>query len=475
MKRFFAEVTDDDVELIRQGNRAKSTMYNDKSALKSFTSYLQQKGLIVKDLDKAMLNKQLEIFYVSLRKCNGDSYKYQTLQQVRYSLSREIKVSVPGNMDIVNDADFKSSNTIFNNLAKSYKEHGLRSVEHKAEITQLDMEKIMHFLEDLTPVKLQWKTWIYIMVYFCRRGAENLITMKKNTFSIKTSSGLKYISQDIDELTKNSRETNPEKTINGRIYETKTSSCPVNTFQIYLSKLHPQNDNLWQIPCTSFCEDLNTWYQNKNLGHNQLSTFMKKISKACRLDTIYTNHCLRVTTCSTLDNSGFKDKDIMNISGHKSLSSLDVYKRTTEDKRLQMSNCLSSKVFGINLPNFEVASQKQNTNFTALSENCQPSTSGNTESEILATKAFNKTTKTVEKDVIQKLVLLKSSKDANNIEYTNKNLISAANDTFDDIGNDNMDQMLKAATEIENRYYSNCTFGNFINCNVKFVIKPPKK
>ncbi|XP_070549671.1 uncharacterized protein [Ptychodera flava] len=61
---------------------------------------------------------------------------------------------------------------------------------------------------------------------------------------------------------------------------------------------------------------------------------------------IYTNHCLRARTVTTLDDEGFEARHIMSISGHKSETSIRQYARVGEEKKREMSKVLSSKIQG---------------------------------------------------------------------------------------------------------------------------------
>ena len=79
-----------------------------------------------------------------------------------------------------------------------------------------------------------------IILYFCRRGQENLREMKQDTFSIKTDgSGRRYVEQTVGEMDKNHKDTDAiDDTIGeGRMYATGSPFCPVASFEKYLSKL----------------------------------------------------------------------------------------------------------------------------------------------------------------------------------------------------------------------------------------------
>ena len=61
--------------------------------------------------------------------------------------------------------------------------------------------------------------------------------------------------------------------------------CPVRAFELYLSKLHPSLNLLWQRPKVLECfnESDSVWYCNSPLGKNTLRSLMKTISVDCKL------------------------------------------------------------------------------------------------------------------------------------------------------------------------------------------------
>ena len=61
-----------------------------------------------------------------------------------------------------------------------------------------------------------------------------------------------FVTKSKDELTKNHRGTDKEKT-DGIMPETPGSEfCPVRSFEKYINKLHPSRDRLWQRPKNEF-------------------------------------------------------------------------------------------------------------------------------------------------------------------------------------------------------------------------------
>lgn len=144
----------------------------------------------------------------------------------------------------------------------------------------------------------------------------------------------------------------PNETIGeGRMYAQPQlgSMCPVNSFKKYLSKLHKKLDALWQRPLEAFSEESTTWFCRSPLGKNTLASLMSEISKKAKLSPIYTNHSIRATAITAMDEAGIEARHIMRASGHKNESSIRSYAcRLNEPKKRQMSDCLSSALGTVN-------------------------------------------------------------------------------------------------------------------------------
>ena len=163
------------------------------------------------------------------------------------------------------------------------------------------------------------------------------------------AAGKKFVYQFVDELDKNHRanDKRDDSAGEGRMYERPESPyCPVKTFDLYyISKLNPALSCLWQRPraTDNFSHADGVWYCNVPLGKNALGNFMSSISKELRLSQKYTNHCIRETAVSLLDECNFEARHIMRVSEHKSESSIRSYsRRLSEVKRKEISHALTS-------------------------------------------------------------------------------------------------------------------------------------
>ena len=96
------------------------------------------------------------------------------------------------------------------------------------------------------------------------------------------------------------------------LYISGKDSCPVESFLKYQSKLNKEIPWLFQRPADSFFPDDETWFQKSPLGKNTLSSTMSKISRQGELSRRYTNHSIRSTAITVLDEAGALIKLLLN-------------------------------------------------------------------------------------------------------------------------------------------------------------------
>ena len=173
--------------------------------------------------------------------------------------------------------------------------------------------------------------------------------MTKSTFQLHydTETGISYVKKVIDEVQKNHQECDNEIITgfmpqmlddNGKSHKL----CPVRCFENYITNLHPENESLWQKAAKKFSDTPGKpWYCNRTVRHNIHDNFMSLLSEDCKLSKRYTNHCIHVTGITSLKRSNFTDKQVMSITGHKSVDSLAIYQRIKSDEKLMMGMCLT--------------------------------------------------------------------------------------------------------------------------------------
>ena len=121
--------------------------------------------------------------------------------------------------------------------------------------------------------------------------------------------------------------------------------CPLKSYRKYLSKRNTACDALFQTPRDAFNDSDGVWYEKRPLGKNKLGSMMCEISQIAKLSKKYTNHCIRATAITALDQAGFASRHIMSVSGHRSEASIKSYSRKTPtDQKRKMSETLGKLI-----------------------------------------------------------------------------------------------------------------------------------
>lgn len=209
----------DEIERLLSSKDAKNTAKATSLAHKLFA-----KTVDVAEAEKntTTLDKALANFYASARKEDGTRYKAGSFLTLRQGLRRHF--SEANNIDIVNDKEFAYSTKVFKATMTDLRRRGLGAINHHSPITKTDMQKLYSgetcVFDVESPHGLLQKVWLEIMYYLCRRGQENLRSMTKATFGVRTDSkGRRYVYQIIDELDKNHRSHGTGSVTQGRMYE----------------------------------------------------------------------------------------------------------------------------------------------------------------------------------------------------------------------------------------------------------------
>ena len=94
-----------------------------------------------------------------------------------------------------------------------------------------------------------------------------------------------------------------------------------------LALRHQSQERVFQRVLCGVRSSNGPWFCNAPLGHNSLSQMMSLLSVAAKLSTRYTNHCIRASVVTELEDSGFSSHEVCTITGHQNEGSLQRYDR----------------------------------------------------------------------------------------------------------------------------------------------------
>ena len=253
----FGSASEEDMSDILTDLNAKNTENSTKYAVKLVRDYCLAKNSDVdfENLATPQLNLFLKEFYVNLRQTNGELYNKSSFIVIRQSINRFLKhPPVNRAVDIIKDSAFDGANNVFSSMCKRMRPDGKGKINHKPSIQKGDMQKLYndpYVLNIDTPTGLLYKVFFETVLYFCRRGQENLRSMSPKDFQLRTDdSGKPCVCKVSSELTKIHQGIRNEQyeAEGGRMYETKTQMCPVQSFLKYIRKRNHICDAFWQRP-----------------------------------------------------------------------------------------------------------------------------------------------------------------------------------------------------------------------------------
>ena len=352
----FAHMSQEEIDRKRLQTTPVNTVKANLKAAKIFRDYLIEKGslshgepalqvgeLTFENLPAEELNDLLKQFYFNARTVSGQKYKTSSLENFRHSLNRYLKSPpISRDIDIVKDPEFRMANECFKAAMRDLKAEGKGVIDHHSLIKKSDLNKIYQNLNTESPLELFKKVQFDIRFYFFRRGIENMAEMTKETFVVKAfpDIGLKYVTKAIDELNKNHSEQDKEGYGGFMMEDKNPGKCPVRSFQKLLNHLHPDCNRLWQKPREAVTS--NIWFYKHPVGKDTLGRFMRDLSEEYKLSQIYTNHSIRVTGATILSQNKFAPSQIMAVTGHKSVNSLAIYQRVSDEEKVEMGETLKS-------------------------------------------------------------------------------------------------------------------------------------
>lgn len=287
-------------------------------------------------MEPAELGVVFKHFYAEVLQKDGREYSRSSLTCIRAAIQRHL--SGPPYNSVINvmaDGHFKPANALINGAIRNQKRRGEDESTHHAPISEKDVELMYGsgVLSKNDPVSLQYKTFFELLLHFGRRGREGLRELNKSDIIFKTDdegvefATLKYNPHEKNHPGKNTHEAQHVQ----KMYATGGEDCPVSSLKLYMSKLNPECESFFQQPRGQEYLRSCIWYTKAPVGVNTLGNFMSLISKKAGLKNTYTNHCIRATTVTSLRKAGVAPSDIVAVTGHRSIASIESYSSCTND------------------------------------------------------------------------------------------------------------------------------------------------
>ena len=305
-------------------------------------------------------------FFDSLRTNKGQLPSRAYFESVKSGLKMRILELTHDEIDISN---MKLLSQMTKGMYKKLKEAGKGDVKSHPRLPDAVLDKIFQAFGDLTkfletkdslylnslpkvyqdhPVRLLQHSVVFsIIILDVRRGREGLADLSKDSYSLCHQEGLQFFKKSRGEGSKNHQSDSEDLGNNGIISFAQGSHGfnPGLLLSFHLEHLNSGCNLMFQKPknlgpLELFHEE--EWYFNMNVGKNPLGNFLPQLTKDLKLPH-FTNHSLRTSAIEILKLNGYSDREIMKLSGHKRIDSLNHYNPgTTLAQKNSMAHALIS-------------------------------------------------------------------------------------------------------------------------------------
>ena len=353
----FVVVSDDDVNAFSEqqenDNTKKKTLYD----LKIFREFLEtcDEKRELENITPVELQAIIKKFVLAVRKKNGDEYEPSSIRAFLQSIDRYLRKNNYG-FSVLNDKEFHEVQDILKKKQKQLKSISKGNRPNAAD--PLSDEDIATFyscgvLGFDSPRALLNALWLNNCIYFGMRPGKEQRDLCWGDLQLKTDSeGNRFVEFSKERQTKTRTGENPRnlREKKPQMYENKNNPdrCPINTYLAY--KNHRPADMMTDESPFYLAVNIESpkpgqkWFKCSPLGVNSLRSMLKNMIKdsGLKTDKKLVNHSTRKHLVQKLVDNDVPPNEIIQITGHKNVNSLNNYSTLSDKKQQEISAVLSN-------------------------------------------------------------------------------------------------------------------------------------
>ncbi len=366
MSSRFNEINEKDVDEFNETEENQNTKRKTELDVNLIHSYIANEagGHVnrppkMEELSPSQLDTYLSKFLLAVRKKNGEEYEPTTLRGFISSVERYLKKQRYCE-SVVTGQSFSRTRETLRSKQKQLKRDGKGNKPFEAaSLTQEELEMLYSSgaFGCNSPQALINTLWYNNCLHFGLRGGKEQRDLKWGDVLLKKDTeGKEYLEYNTERQTKTRTGENPmnRRSVKPRMYENLSAGPernPVFLYKLYKAK-RPESymDNnapfyLGVNHSNASKADLPTlkWFKPQPMGVNKLNSLMKDCAQLAGIgkDKRITNHSARKTLVQKLQDNNIPPTQIVQITGHKNLQSVNSYSSLREQQQ-DISSILSS-------------------------------------------------------------------------------------------------------------------------------------
>jgi integrase len=367
MSSRFNEINEKDVDEFNETEENQNTKRKTELDVNLIHSYIANEagGHVnrppkMEELSPSQLDTYLSKFLLAVRKKNGEEYEPTTLRGFISSVERYLKKHRYCE-SVVTGQSFSRTRETLRSKQKQLKRDGKGNKPFEAaSLTQEELEMLYSSgaFGCNSPQALINTLWYNNCLHFGLRGGKEQRDLKWGDVLLKKDTeGKEYLEYNTERQTKTRTGENAmnRRSVKPRMYENLSAGPernPVFLYKLYKAK-RPESymDNnapfyLGVNHSNASKADLPTlkWFKPQPMGVNKLNSLMKDCAQLAGIgkDKRITNHSARKTLVQKLQDNNIPPTQIVQITGHKNLQSVNNYSSLREQQQQDISSILSS-------------------------------------------------------------------------------------------------------------------------------------
>ncbi|XP_062604368.1 zinc finger MYM-type protein 4-like [Saccostrea cucullata] len=343
----FESIDENDIDKYINEQENKNTWRKTSADINLLKSFLetQNESRPIEAIPHSELSNILCKFFLSVRKPDGSNYEPNTLRSFMSSFDRYLRKRKYG-FQIVSSIEFVKVREVVKAKQRSLKGEGKGNLSKKADpLTDIEINKLWEcgLLGVQTSESILNSLWLFNTIYFGLRGSDEHRSMSWGDICLQTDiSGVEY-------LTFNERQSKTRQGINPRdvrVVKPKMwantdapDRCPVAIYKLYSEK-RPDDfskpDDPFYLATHTQQHAMSVkeqWFKRQPVGVNKLASLIKRMANAAGIggDKKLTNHSARKHLVQKLSENNVPPNQIMQITGHKNIQSINNYSSINEN------------------------------------------------------------------------------------------------------------------------------------------------
>ena len=333
-------------------NTKKKTLY-DLKVFKEFLDTCDEKREI-EDIAPVELQEIIKKFVLAVRKKNGEEYEPSSIRAFIQSIDRHLRKNNYG-FSVLNDKEFHEVQDILKKKQKPLKSVGKGNRPNAADPLSDEDNATFYSCGVLgihSPRALLNTLWMNNCTFFGMRPGKEQRNLCWGDLQLKTDSeGNCFIEFNKERQAKTRTGENPRniREKKPQMYENKSNAnrCPVNAYLAYKdhrpAAMMSDESPFYLAVNNERPKPGQMWFKCSPLGINSLRSMLKNMAQDSGLDSDkkLVNHSTRKHLVQKLVDNEIPPNEIIQITGHKNVNSLNNCSSLSAKKQKQISAVLS--------------------------------------------------------------------------------------------------------------------------------------